>query len=417
MNTAGRIYLARLAGLPILDPYGDQLGRVRDVVVRLRLDNQPPRVTGLIVEIQQRRRIFIPLGRVTAFDPEAVMLGTGTVDVRRFEQHPGELLALADLLDRKVTILPEQVGGTSITGVLVDMAMERTRQDWLVTKLAVREHGTKLTRRGQLYQVNWNEVTGVVDQQHQQGATHLLAAFEQLHPADLANVLQDLSDKRRMEVASSLDDERLANVLEELPEDDQVEILESLEAQRAADVLEAMSPDDAADLLAELPEWEKERLLKLMRPQDAADVRRLLRYSQNTAGGLMTTEPVIVPPDATVAHALAKIRDPDLAPVLAAQVYVCRSPISTPTGRYLGTAHFQRLLREPPSSLVSSVLDTDLDPIDPQTSLPEVTRLLATYDLMAMPIVDSADRLLGAVTVDDVLDHILPDDWRDRDND
>jgi len=181
-------------------------------------------------------------------------------------------------------------------------------------------------------------------------------------------------------------------------------------------VLESMDPDDAADLLGTLPDEEKEQLLKLMRPADAAGVRRLLTYSENTAGALMTTDPVVLPPDATVAQALAKARDPELPTALAAQLYVCRSPTSTPTGRYLGIAHIQRLLREPPAELVSSILDTDIDPMGPQASLAAVTRCMATYNLVALPIVDPSDRLLGAVTVDDVLDHLLPRDWREKDH-
>ncbi len=410
--TVTRIYLARLAGLVVLDPNGDQLGRVRDAVLRLRTGEQPPRVTGLIVEIPGRKRIFVPLGRISAFDPDAVLLNTGTVSLKRFEQRAGELLALGDLLDRRVTIVE-----SGKQAVLVDAAMEQSRtREWLIAKVAVREITGRLARRGHLHQLDWDEVRGAIDEQHRQGAANLLAVFEQLRAADLANVMQDLSGKRRFEVAAALPDERLADVLEELPEDDQVEILGSLGSERAADVLEAMNPDDAADLLGELPEHEQERLLGLMEPDEAAPVRRLLDYSEDTAGGLMTTEPVIMPPDATVAHALAKVRDPDISPALAAQVYVCRSPTATPTGRFLGVAHIQRLLREPPSELVSAVLDTDIDPLDPNTPLPELTRILATYNLVAVPIVDENDRLIGAVTVDDVLDHLLPDDWRDKDN-
>ena len=412
MTTAKRIYLARLAGLVVLDPNGDQLGRVRDAVLRLRTGEQPPRITGLIVEIQARRKIFVPLGRVSAFDPDAVLLNTGTVSLKRFEQRAGELLALGDLLDRRVTIVE-----TGKQAVLVDAAMERSRtREWLIAKVAVREITGRLARRGHLYQLDWDEVRGAIDEQHRQGAANLLAVFEQLRAADLANVIQDLSGKRRAEVAAALPDERLADVLEELPEDDQVEILGSLESERAADVLEAMNPDDAADLLGELPEAEQERLLGLMEPDEAAPVRRLLHYSDDTAGGLMTTEPVIMPPDATVAQALARVRDPDISPALAAQVYVCRSPTATPTGKFLGVAHIQRLLREPPSELVSAVLDTDIDPLEPNTPLSEVTRCLATYNLVTVPIVDETGRLVGAVTVDDVLDHLLPNDWRDRDN-
>jgi Mg/Co/Ni transporter MgtE len=414
VTTATRIYLARLAGIAVFDPNGDQLGRVRDAVLRLRTGEQPPRVTGLIVEVQGRRRIFVPLGRVNAFDPDAVLLNTGTVSLKRFEQRGGELLALGDLLDRHVTIAE-----SGKEAVLVDAAMEQSRtKEWLIAKVAVRElTGGRLTRRrGHLHQLDWEEVRGAVGEQHKQGAANLLAVFEQLRAADLANVIQDLSGKRRFEVAAALDDERLADVLEELPEDDQVAILNSLESERAADVLEAMNPDDAADLLGELPEHEQERLLNLMEPDEAEPVRRLLDYSEDTAGGLMTTEPVILPPDATVAHALAKVRDPDISPALAAQVYVCRSPTATPTGRFLGVAHIQRLLREPPSELISAVIDTDIDPLEADTPLSEVTRTLATYNLVAVPVVDENNRLIGAVTVDDVLDHLLPNDWRDRDN-
>ncbi len=150
-----------------------------------------------------------------------------------------------------------------------------------------------------------------------------------------------------------------------------------------------------------------------MQPDEAGPVRSLLAYSDDTAGGLMTPEPVILPPNATVAEALALVRNPDLSPALAAQVYVVRPPYETPTGRYLGTAHFQRMLREPPSSLISAVVDTDIDPLGPDCPLPDVTRHLASYNLVAVPIVDSEQRLLGAVSVDDVLDHVLPQGWRD----
>jgi Mg/Co/Ni transporter MgtE len=152
-----------------------------------------------------------------------------------------------------------------------------------------------------------------------------------------------------------------------------------------------------------------------MEPDEAAPLRRLLAYSDDTAGGMMTTDPVVLPPDATVADALARVRQPELSPALAAQVYVCRPPLETPTGRYIGIAHIQRLLREPPSALVSGVVDRGIEALRPDVPLGEITHHLATYNLVAVPVVDENDHLLGAVTVDDVLDHLLPDDWRARD--
>jgi Mg/Co/Ni transporter MgtE len=174
-----------------------------------------------------------------------------------------------------------------------------------------------------------------------------------------------------------------------------------------------MSPDDAADLLAELSDVDKDRLLGLMEPEESAPVKRLLEYSFDTAGGLMTPEPVAVGPDATIAEALALVRNADLPVALASMVFVCRPPSATPTGRYLGCVHIQRLLREPPSHLVASALDTDLASLPPTASLAEVTRYFAAYNLVCGPVLDDEEHLIGAVTVDDVLDHLLPENWRE----
>jgi Mg/Co/Ni transporter MgtE len=129
---------------------------------------------------------------------------------------------------------------------------------------------------------------------------------------------------------------------------------------------------------------------------------------------MMTPEPVVISPDATVAEALARVRNEELTPSLAALVHVCRPPLETPTGKLLGVAHIQRLLREPPSTLVAGVLDTSIDYLRPEATLEDVAMFLATYNLVAAPVVDDAGRLLGTVTVDDLLDHLLPDGWRDR---
>ncbi len=289
-GTTTRVFLARLAGITVLDPNADQVGRVRDVVVILRTGALPPRVLGLAVEVQPRRRVFIPIGQVTSVDSDAVIV-RGRINLRRFERRTGETLAIAELLDRKVTLVES---GQQVT--VADVAIEQTRtRDWYITRVAVRSAGG-FRRRSQLQTVDWDAVTGFAQPEEDQGAANLLAAFDQLRPPDLAHMLLELSPKRRTEVVAALDDERLADVLEEMEEDDQVGILATLEGERAADVLEAMAPDDAADLLGELAPEEAERLLGLMEPDEADPVRRLLSYSDNTAGGMMTTEPVILPP-------------------------------------------------------------------------------------------------------------------------
>jgi CBS domain-containing protein/sporulation protein YlmC with PRC-barrel domain len=406
-----RVYVARLAGLPVYDPQGDQVGKVRDIVVSLRGTTPRRRVLGLVLEVFGRRRVFLPIGRVTSIDTGQVFT-TGLVNMRRFEQRPGETRVLGELLDRTVSI-----PGSDATGTVYDIAMEQDRnRDWFLAKVAVRQRSSRFGRKGQDHVVDIADAAGLIDEEEAQDATNLLATFDTLRAADLADVLHDLSSKRRNEIAAALDDHRLADVLEELPEEDQVEILGRLDTERAADVLEEMSPDDAADLIAELPAETAEQLLALMEPDEADDVRRLLSYEERTAGGLMTTEPVILAPDATGADALALLRHPELTPSLAAMVYVCRPPLETPTGKFLGMVHFQRLLREPPSTLVSAVADNDIEPLRPGASLQEVARLMAAYNLVASPVTDDNGHLLGVVSIDDVLDHMLPEGWRERDD-
>ena len=411
-SAATRIFLARLSGIGVFDSNGDQVGKVRDGVMVLRTGLNPPRLTGLVVEVQPRRRIFVPMTKVTAIDAGTVIV-TGALNLRRFEQRPNETLVAAELLDRTVDLIAsnEQV-------TVLDMAVEQSRtRDWFVTQLFVRRGGAGFRRKHEKFVVDWEDIRGLSLPSVDQPAEQLLSVLEAMVPADLANALHDLPVKRRIEVARELDDERLADVLEEMPEEDRVEILQALEAERAADVLEEMAPDDAADLISELPPEQAADLLERMEPEEADDIRRLLSYDDFSAGGMMTTEPIVLPPDATVADALAHIRNADLSPALASQVYVTRAPTETPTGKFLGTCHFQRLLREAPGTLVSAVIDTNLEPITADAPLAEVTRYFAAYNLVAVPVIDDNDRLLGTVTVDDVIDHMLPDNWREQDSD
>jgi Mg/Co/Ni transporter MgtE len=411
MSTRPRLVFAgRLAGMDVFDPSGDRVGKVRDVVVRFRNEDQAPQVIGFVLDVALRRRVFVPVTRVTSIEGGQVMT-TGLINVRRFERRPGETLVLEDLFDQHVSIKDGDE-----EAVVFDIGLEPTRQrEWCVSKVAVQREAGRFRRRGDQQILDWDQVTGWSLSSGVQGAANLLGALASLRAPDLADVLSNLSPKRRAEVVAALDDERLADVLEELDESDQMEVIRGLEAERAADVLEAMSPDDAADLLSDLPPEIAEELLARMEPDEADPVRQLMSYDDDSAGGLMTNEPVIVPPNATIAETLALLRNPDLTPALAAAAYVTRHPVETPTGRYLGMAHFQRLLREPPSRLVSTVADRDPQPLTVEVPLPEVTRYLATYNLVAAPVVDDHDRLLGVVSVDDVLDHLLGTQWRRSD--
>ncbi|AOZ72313.1 magnesium transporter [Boudabousia tangfeifanii] len=412
-NRTTRIFAGRLVGTPVVDPIGDHVGRVADIVILLRFRGKP-RAVGLVVEVGNRRRVFLPFTRVTSMEAGAVIM-TGRLDIRRFKQRNAESMAIADIMDRLV----EFKDGTGL-GRVADIALGQTPQrDWVVEEYyveRVRQSTLGYRRTGESLLVEVGSITGKAIAGLPQDASSLLATLENLKPADLADSLHDLSDQRMIEVAQQLPDDRLADVLEELSDDDRILIITALEDKRAADVLDAMQPDDAADLVSELPEAQQEQLLELMEPEEAEDVRRLLNYAEHTAGGLMTTEPIILPPDATVAMLLANVRREDIPATLAAIVFVTRPPLETPTGKFLGVVHIQRALREPPQTLIGQILDTDVEGVDPETSIGTLTRLMATYNLTAVPVVDEAGKLLGAVSVDDVLDHLMPDDWRDAED-
>ncbi|MFM2214898.1 MAG: hypothetical protein RJA88_267 [Actinomycetota bacterium] len=406
-NNINRIFLARLAGTAVFDPNGDPVGKVRDAVATLRSNNQSPRILGLVVEVPLRRRVFVPITRVTSIESGAVVI-TGLLNMRRFETRAGEMLVLGDLLDRTINLLENN------EEVLVeDMGMEQNRTgDWLITRVHIMRKGRGLRRKGATSTVAWEEVTGFAQHESNQGVSNLLSTLSNLRAADLAAVIQDLAPKRRVEVARALDDERLADVLEEMDESERVALLAELEGERAADVLEEMDPDDAADLLREIGEERAQELIGLMDPEDAEDVLRLMTYEDYSAGGMMTTEPIVMSADYTVADALAAVRQSEISPALASQVFIARQPLETPTGRFIGMVHYQRLLREPPSTLLGSIVDTNTQGVNPDASLHAVSSYLASYNLLSLPVIDANDRLLGAVTVDDVLDHLLPENWR-----
>ncbi len=405
-----RIFLARLAGTAIFDPNGDQVGRIRDAVISRPTANRAPRVRGLVVEVPPKRRIFLPMGRITDISADQVV-STGTLNLRRFQLHADEVLALGQLRNQDF-----KIQGKSAKQKIVDLAMQldNKSREWSITTLFVRDTTAGFMRKAAETMIDWSELIFESSHASITEEQRLLAQINEMHEADAAKFLLTLSFEIRLQIAQDLEDEVLAAVLEELPDDDRVALLQRLEVSRAANVLEEMDPADAADVLSEMSPENAATYLELMEPTDAASLKRLLTYGDYTAGGMMTSSPVILAATATVADALAAVRVKEVTPSLAAQVFVVRAPTETPTGKFLGVVHTQRLLREPPFTLVSSVLDTEIDAVLPSATLTEVTKRFATYNLVALPVIDEADRLIGAITADDLIDHMLPADWRDQ---
>ncbi|HEU5084940.1 MAG TPA: CBS domain-containing protein [Acidimicrobiales bacterium] len=397
-------YVSRVARLPLLDGDGEPIGQVEDVVLA-PAGRLAPRVLGFVTQVQ-RRRIFVNANRIDDLEPTGVRMRSGSIDVRPFRKHEGELLALEDVVNQRVTVdgVERYVRDVGIA------ASEAPGSQWELATLALGGRGP-LSRRRSPVIVPWDRCPELFAI----GADAAeVAAMREMRPADVANRIRALPLEKRQRLAELMEDERLADLLEELPEDEQVRLISGLDLERAADILEEMDPDDAADLLGEMSAEERARLLEAMEPDEATPVRRLLTYASGTAGGLMTPEPVIMPHTATVAEALARIREHSLAVALAAQVFVVQPPLSVPTGRFLGTVGFQRLLRHPPSETLGDIIPETSEFLTPDTPLLEVAGRLAAYDMVAVAVCDSARHLVGVVTIDDVMDHLLPRGWRRR---
>lgn len=411
-----RVFAGRLTGMVVLGPDGESVGRIRDVILTI-YENRAT-VLGLVVEVAGKRKIFMPMGRIADITEQDVTTSSSSINLRPFKSRSGELSVMDDLVSSKVHIddpAHEELHGKPLE--ITDVEIMRTRnRDWVVRSVAVTQRG-RLGRRTSLTVVGFEYVqglhasgTGEVDQD-----AELIASFKHMRKADAAQTLLDMPERRRIRIAAELDDEMLANVLAEMPEDDQAKILSTLNIERAADVLEEMDPDDAADVLAELPDDTSDVLLELMDPEESAPVRRLMSFSPDTVGALMTPEPIILPPQTTVAEALAHARNPELPTSLSSMIFVARPPQATPTGPYLGCVHLQKLLREAPSTLVGGILDLELPALFAEDSQETAARYFATYNLVCGPVVDESGHLLGAVSVDDLLDHLLPEHWREQD--
>lgn len=410
--SVAKVFVARLANTAVFDPGGDRVGKFRDIIVNYR-SAAAPAVNGILVDPSGARRpVFVPMRHVLSIGSSQLIVDWDELDERPFEQRGEEVRVFTDVLDHAGTLHASKTRAT-----IEDCAIaEDEAGNWSISQLFVRLPRTTTTLFGKppTRYIDWEEIELELDPASDTAATQFLTAHSEMEPSDLADALLDLPVDRRLEVVEEMEDERLADVLEEMHEDDQLVIIEHFDQQRAADVLDQMQPDDAADLIGKLDDAKSHALLELMAPEEAEDVRMLLEFEPNTAGGLMTTDPIIVSADTSVAEALVLIRRSEIAPALATAVFVTASPYEPPTGRYLGLVHFQRLLRYPPHERVGSILDKRVEPAHTSSPDIDVVRSLARYDLVALPVVDDNDCLVGVITVDDVLDHILPNDWRSK---
>ncbi|HEY8224693.1 MAG TPA: CBS domain-containing protein [Pyrinomonadaceae bacterium] len=406
------LYLSQVLGRAIRDLEGERVATVKDVIVRLGTDDHPP-VTGLVARYR-RRDFFLSRWRVAELNDSGVRLNSDILDLRPFVRREGEVLLARDVLDKQLI----DVDGKRVVRVN-DVQIIETGKDWRVTGADVSLQGLwrRLAPTGfvgtrtPVEVLDWADVGYLATDAATVQLKSSSDKLARLHPVEIARLAEALSYHHGSEVVESLDDETAAETLEEMPAEHQVRILGDMDEERAADILEWMSPDEAADVLGDLPEEKAEELLGLMESEEQADVVELLPYADDTAGGLMTTEFVTLPRELTVGEALARLREMAETPNMIYYLYVVENEDSW---RLCGVIALRSLMLADPAMPLEEVMRTEFQRASPDERANEVAQRIAEYNLLALPVVDESDEILGIITVDDAMEILLPKDWRQR---
>ncbi len=404
------LFLANLLGLAVHGKAGETIGRLDDLIVRIGDEPYPP-IAGLVVR-DGRRRIFV-LGSQVAEIKAAVYLRSSLVSMQPFRRRNGEVLLSRDVLDHQIIditgrriVRVNDVQLAPIDGIYRVVGVDISPQA-LVRRLGPRALGGRIIGR-QI--VDWAEVQYLASA----APVQLKVSYDRLaeiHPVDLARIVDALSYRESAEIVAALDDETAADTLEEVSDERVADLLEGMDQERAADILEEMDPGAAADVLEDLGGEMAEQLLAKMEPEEAADVQASLAYSEDTAGRIMVTDFVRVPEDATVADANAAIRSLEDVPDPLLAVYI----VAAGDAELLrGIVRLRSLIVADPVTPIVEVMDDDLPTVHPDAPATDAARLLAEYNLLAVPVLDDAQRMLGIVTVDDALAVLLPDIWQRR---
>lgn len=387
------LWATRVLKRSLFDADGGILGSIDDIILTPEISGNALSLRGFVASVD-RRQIFVHEGRVEAVDRDGIHLRGGTVDLRLFKRRAGELLATEDL-----------IGISTDNGKIGDIGFKASnlKTGKFCTSQISLSSGGRL-RKKQLDILDWDSVADLFLLDPVSGD---LARLRDLHKADAAKEIQSIPLDRRAELTSALEASRLADLLEELPESDQAEILKNLEIEDAIEVLGEMEIDDEIDLLKELDPDRRESLLSGMDPEQVSQLRALLSYNEDTAGGMMNPEAIVLTPEATVAEAIARLRDTDLPPAISVRLFITEAPTQAPTGRYLGSVTLPRLLQEPPAHKVGDCINREEPTLQPSASENEVADLLARYDLLAVAVIDPLERLVGVITVDDVIIRLI----------
>jgi CBS domain-containing protein len=408
------VHLSTVLRSPLLDRAGERLGRVEDLIVRLADGGYPP-VTGLKARIGGRE-LFVPIARVAELQPGAVRLSGEKLSLKRFERRVGEVLLGQDVLGRTLVDV-EADPPVLVTAHEIELACI---EGWWRVVGVDNAARARLRRRlprplkkwiGDEAFLDWTALEPFVDHVPSARLRFSHRKLANLHPAEIADLVEAASHEEGEEIIKAVgqDRELEADVFEELDEHHQLEFIRERPDEQVAAVIARMAPDDAADLIVEIDQDRRARILALLPPAQQHQIEGLLGYNPETAGGLMSPDCIVLGAEESVAVALERVRSSEIAPTTLTTVY-----LRDEQGKLAGSVAIVTLLRSDPHTPLSDVADQETESVHTDADLPDVARTMTDYNLVMLPVVDDEQRIVGVVTVDDVLELTLPVGWRRR---
>ena len=410
-------FLSDLLGKPVADVNGVQVGHLEDLIASMRGGMPHPIITAIVVK-RQGGSLVVPVVEVAVLIAPAVPLTKSVEDLARYDPTEHDFFLARDVLDKQII----DINGVRVVRVN-DLELARVDHQFFVANVDIGGLGLlrrlglarltvwlgrRIGRRPQSTVIAWDDVELL----HADAPMRLKVPGDkvsELHPADLAEIISDLKRSQSDRLLASLDVKTLADTLEEVEPDFQASLVETMSDEKVADVLEEMAPDEAADLLAELPKDRSRELLELMKEEEAHHVRRLLTYPDNSAGGIMTTDFVVVPDGLTAGEAIALLRQTAHEAETITYVYVTDSE-----DHLLGVFSLHELVLADPDTPITQFMHRRVVSVSLLDSQEEVAQAVAKYNLVAVPVVDTDQRIQGIVTADDALDKVSPTAWKKR---
>lgn len=411
------LFASEFIGRPVVDADGKRVGKLKDLLAIRHGEVPHPQLVA--IEVKQPSGVaYIPMHEVAALISLAIPLKKKLSDITQYTPHPDDLHLVQDVLDKQIIDtdgmrvvrvndlqLTRVNGNVYVANVDVSGAglIRRLGLSSLADRLSLRTHPSELPSI-----ISWDNIELLSGDQPMRLKVPT-SKMADLHPADLAEILSDLSRQEGSQILDTLDIETLADTLEEVEPDFQASLIERMSDDRVADVLEEMAPDEAADLLAELSQDRKHELLELMEDDEADDVRKLLTYPENTAGGIMNTEYFIVPAYFKASQVIERLRE--TAPEAETIYYIY---VADQDGHLLGVLSLRQLVLAQPDALVLDFMEKRVVTVNLMDSQEDCAQVIAKYNLLAVPVVDDQKCMHGIVTADDALDKIIPTAWKKR---